>query len=70
MTKEQIKAALTNLTDSGTASMIAIALIESKDMDAVEGFLRAVLDKCSQGHHQSKEMAICAMRVIRELEAM
>ena len=68
MTVSELKKAIAGLSDGGSAQIIAKMVIEVEDFE--EGaeldlaFIRKTLEKVIEGHHQSKEFAIAAMKVL------
>lgn len=68
MTKEQIASAISSLTDAGTGALISVALIADPDVELTGQFVEKVLRHCAGGHHQSREFATCAIRILNELE--
>jgi hypothetical protein len=54
------------MNDGGSAQILAKLTIESGNPELIPIFLERVLQKCTEGHHQTREFAIAGLKVLNE----
>lgn len=64
MNKEELKDAVNGLADGGSAQVIAAMVISTNDPELDTLFIKKVLQKAAEGHHQTREFALAGLKVI------
>lgn len=64
MTNEELFSAINGLNDGGSAQVIADMVITAQSGDLSRAFVRKVMEKAAEGHHQAKEFAQAGLKVI------
>ena len=59
-----------DINDSASLSIVVDNYFQSEaiDMDVILVALNNILQKCADGHHQSREMAMVGMKIIKLTE--
>lgn len=66
MTEKDLERAITNMNDGGSAQILAKLTLESGNAEFIPLFIKRVLEKCMEGHHQTREFAIAGLKVLNE----
>lgn len=66
MTDKELEKAIASMADAGSAQVLAKMTIERNNPELIPVFLKRVLEKCQEGHHQTREFAIAGLKVLNE----
>lgn len=66
MNEADLERAIKTMNDGGSAQILAKLTIESGNPELIPIFLERVLQKCTEGHHQTREFAIAGLKVLNE----
>lgn len=64
MNLSELKSAVEGVSDGGSAQVIANFVIDAKNPEISTLFIRKMVEKAYEGHHQTKEFAIAALKVM------
>jgi hypothetical protein len=66
MNDSDLEKAIKTMNDGGSAQILAKLTLESGNVELIPMFLNRVLQKCTEGHHQTREFAIAGLKVLNE----